>query len=71
MKTYVTASKDTWDLISWRVYGREDQMHRLIEANYEHRKTVFFRSGVVLNVPEFDVATTVSDVELPPWKRKK
>lgn len=69
MGTYTTKSQDTWDIISKNVYGSELFMDRLIAANLDHRKVVFFSDGVVLNVP--DIVTTSSDFEknLPPWKR--
>lgn len=69
MGTYTTKSQDTWDIISKTVYGSELFMDRLIAANLDHRKVVFFSDGVVLNVP--DIVTASSDFEknLPPWKR--
>ena len=71
MRTYKTASHDTWDVIAKRVYGREDLMSVLISANYQHRHTVFFKTGTALNVPDVDVTARADDVNLPPWKRKK
>lgn len=71
MEKYKTLSGDTWDLIAKRVYGREDLMTLLIEANYDYRKTVFFRAGVLLDVPTVDLAQVADDRDLPPWKRKK
>jgi hypothetical protein len=67
MKPYVTNQGDFWDVIGLRCYevGGEHLMHRLIEANYEHRKVVQFSGGIRINVPEVERAT---EVALVPWK---
>ncbi len=69
MKTYTTVSLDTWDVIAKKLYGTEVLMDRLIRANLEHRKTVFFSEGVVLKVPEVDTGSAELADNLPPWKR--
>lgn len=69
MKTYTTKSQDTWDIISKNVYGSELFMDRLIAANLNHRKVVFFSDGVVLNVPDIEVTSSDFEKNLPPWKR--
>lgn len=69
MGTYTTKSQDTWDIISKTVYGSELFMDRLIAANLDHRKVVFFSDGVVLNVPEIDTTSSGFEKNLPPWKR--
>lgn len=69
MKTYMTVSLDTWDVIAKKLYGTEVLMDRLIRANLEHRKTVFFSAGVVLKVPEVDTGSAELAENLPPWKR--
>lgn len=65
--TYKTVQGDTWDIVSFKVYGREKYMDRLITANPDHRNTVFFPAGVALEVPE--ITDPVPDT-LPPWKRE-
>lgn len=69
MTTIKTISGDTWDIIAKRVYDNEMLMNVLINANIEHRKTVVFRAGVVLNVPEVDTTALENDSDLPIWKR--
>lgn len=69
MKTYTTVSLDTWDVIAKKIYGTEVLMDRLIRANLEHRKTVFFSAGVVLKVPDVDTGSAELAENLPPWKR--
>ena len=65
--TYRTTQGDTWDLISYKLYGDEHYMAELIAANIEHRSVVLFSAGVVLNVPEIEEAEVEST--LPPWKQ--
>ncbi len=68
---YKTQQGDTWDIIAFRLFGDELYMDELIEANFVHRKTIVFRSGVVLNVPEIDTEATpvVVNENLPIWLR--
>ena len=70
MATYSTQQGDTFDIIAFRLFGDELYMDELIKANFEHRKTLIFGSGVVLNVPEIDTETPqTSNENLPIWKR--
>ena len=66
MREYVTVQGDTWDLIAYKVYDNEAYMNKLIEANPEHRETVFFSANVRLKVPEIEMPIPTT---LPPWKR--
>jgi phage tail protein X len=67
MREYVTVQGDTWDLIAFKVYGSEFYMTKLIEANPEHRETVFFNANIRLKVPEIEAPAPAT---LPPWKRE-
>ena len=69
MATIKTIQGDTWDILSKRLYGSEMFMNTLIAANIEHRKTVIFSAGVVLEVPDIDKAKIDYETNLPPWKR--
>lgn len=64
---YTTIQGDMWDGISYKLYGSEKYMDKLIEANPAHRYTVIFSAGVTLSVPEINTATT--STKLPPWKK--
>lgn len=64
--TYTTIQGDMWDLIALKVYGNENQMHILLDANPKYRNTAVFSQGVVLNCP--DVKQGVNDL-LPPWRQ--
>lgn len=68
MKTITTKQGDKWDLISYRVYGDERYMNKLIEANLEHRKFFIFPAGIVLNCPDIDLEEDTVNEDLPPWK---
>lgn len=65
-KTYTTIQGDCWDGIAKRVYGSEDGMNTLLEANSKYSETVVFGAGVVLTVPDYEPPKT--DL-LPPWRR--
>lgn len=63
---YTTIQGDTWDAISFKVYGSAAYMSRLMEANTAHVQTVIFGAGVVLTVPDVPASTSA---DLPPWRR--
>lgn len=69
MATITTRQGDTWDILAKRIYGDEHDMKALIAANLNHRKTVIFPYGAVINVPETETEAVVISVGLPPWKR--
>lgn len=64
---YTTRQGQAWDQIAKEALGSEKMMHHLIQANPEHRYTVFFSAGVKLEIP--DVEPGKKPKELPPWKR--
>jgi hypothetical protein len=45
--------------------GDDHLMHKLIEANYDLREVSHFPAGLVVQVPEVPVKTTIP---LVPWK---
>lgn len=67
MTTYKTVQGDTWDLISYRVYGTGNIMSELMKANPKYMNVGVFSAGVVLNIPAID--TTEIDENIPPWLR--
>lgn len=71
MRTYTTVAQDTWDVIAKKLYGSEAFIDQLIRANLQHRKTVFFSAGVVLNAPDIDTESAEFAENLPPWKRSE
>ena len=69
MATVTTRQGDTWDILAKNAYGNELFMDVLIKANINHRKTVIFPSGVVLNVPDIDTTSPEYEANLPIWKQ--
>ncbi|MBU5672648.1 tail protein X [Paenibacillus brevis] len=67
MTTYITIQGDTFDGISFRLFGEERFAVNLMKANPTQLNTAVFSAGVVLTVP--DIPAEQSD-ELPPWKRE-
>ena len=68
VKVYRTVLGDTWDLISYKVYGSEGYFHDLIRSNLRLIDIVIFDADVPITIPE--ISEEVEDDEnLPPWKR--
>lgn len=65
--TYTTVLGDTWDMIAFKIWGKEKYAKELVEVNLNYVEIVIFSSGVVLNVP--NVTITTDNSSLPPWKR--
>lgn len=66
MKKYITIQGDTWDMISYKVFGSEMHMDKLIKANNRYMHIYEFSAGVVLDIPEIE-NETVSDSAVP-WR---
>lgn len=70
VKIYKTVSGDTWDLISYKLFGSEQYFHQLMRANLNLLSIAVFDSNVPIIVPEIDVSNNnVDKSKLPPWKR--
>ncbi|WP_064609098.1 tail protein X [Streptobacillus moniliformis] len=70
VRVYLTVSGDTWDLISYKVYGNEIYCHKLIRENLELIDISIFDSNIPIIIPELKVNDIISDNSiLPPWKR--
>ena len=63
---YITSQGDTWDMISYKVYGNEKYVDKLIQANLHYKEVIIFSANVKLNIPE---ASLINENKLPPWKR--
>ena len=66
LKTYTTIQGDMWDMIAYKVYGKEAYIAKLLEANEELKDTAVFPAGVTITCPEPDAETSSI---LPPWRR--
>ena len=67
MGKYRTVQGDMWDMIALKVYGKEQLMYVLIEANPQHRNTSVFSANCEINIPE---TPTVESVTFPPWRAR-
>lgn len=56
-----------WDSVSFKVYGDEKYIDKLIEANFKYREEAVFSAGIILNIPEISESSS-SDLKLPVWK---
>ncbi|WP_445506765.1 phage tail protein [Niallia sp. 03190] len=65
MVTYTTVSGDTFDKIALDQLGSEYLFPLLLEANPQYRYVLIFSSGVVLNIPEYDIEDDLE--EIPEW----
>ncbi|MHC1747432.1 MAG: tail protein X [Cellulosilyticaceae bacterium] len=63
---YITEQGDTWDMISYKVYGDEHYIQELMNANIAHIHVVIFEANVELITPCIEIEIPSS---LPPWKR--
>lgn len=68
---YKTKQGDTWDLISFRVYGVETAIDKLMSANSKHKDIEIFPDGVEIEVPQIDSEELKNNSNLPPWKRNR
>lgn len=66
LKTYTTVQGDMWDSIAQKLYGAEEALNVLLEANQQYQEVVVFPAGLVLTVPDYSAPVSS---ELPPWRR--
>lgn len=66
MNTYITVQGDTWDLISYKVYGTSRHIGLLMENNYGLLDTFMFGAGIEIMVPEL---TEDQTDDLPEWRK--
>lgn len=64
LSSYITQKGDTWDLISYKVYGSEKYVERLKQANYDFLKLVSFPENVALVIPTIKISNKGS---APKW----
>lgn len=66
LKTYTTVQGDMWDSIAHKLYGTEEALNVLLEANQQYKDYVVLPAGLVLNIPDYNAPVSS---ELPPWRR--
>lgn len=66
LKIYTTVQGDMWDSIAQKLYGAEEALNVLLEANQQYQEVIVFPAGLVLVVPDYSAPVSS---ELPPWRR--
>jgi phage tail protein X len=69
---HLTVDGERWDTLAAHYYGDAMAYGRLVEANPHANIVPALPAGLVLLIPVVDAteqAQTLSDEELPPWKR--
>ena len=67
MDLYVTSQGDTWDSIAYDLFGSEEYMGILMDANLDLLDILVFSSGTVIQVPEEMPEET--DEDMPFWRQ--
>ena len=67
MDIYVTSQGDTWDSIAYDMFGSEEYMGILMDANLDLLDILVFSSGTVIQVPEEMPEET--DEDMPFWRQ--
>ncbi|UUV16934.1 tail protein X [Fusobacteria bacterium ZRK30] len=63
---YKTIQGDTWDNISFKVYGEDKFSKELLRANPRYMNIAIFSGGIELICP--DIPNT-KNLTLPPWRQ--
>jgi hypothetical protein len=67
MKIYNCNQGETWDYISYIIFGDEFKMDLLMEQNqYYHSDTLSFEFGDTINIPEYLVIE--NSIIKSPWE---
>ena len=64
--TYTTKQGDMWDLIAYKVYGSEEYVTFLMQANLPLLDIFIFDAGTVVNTPELPEQPVVTTA--PAWR---
>lgn len=64
LSSYITQKGDTWDIISFKVYGSVEYIEQLKQANYDFLKLVYFPEEVALVIPAVKIENKGS---VPEW----
>lgn len=66
MDIYVTVQGDTWDLISYKVYGSSKHVGFLMENNYPLLDIFIFSAGTEVSIPELPEEESE---DVPEWRK--
>lgn len=64
-KVYTTIQGDTWDLISYKVYGNEKYVGIIMQANFPLLDYTVFPSNIKINIPALPDEETDNS---PEWR---
>jgi len=64
--TYRTKQGDMWDYIAWKIYGSEDYVNVLYDANPQYLKEFIFEDGIEITCPEINIEDDTADA--PEWR---
>lgn len=70
VKIYKTKQGDTWDLISFNVFGSEFFTKEIINANKEMAHIMIFGANIEIQIPVVDL-DVIDDSVLPPWRQNR
>jgi phage tail protein X len=65
MNTYITIQGDTWDKISFNVYGNSKYIGILMQNNFNLLDIFIFSAGTEVNIPEL---TEEEAEDIPEWR---
>lgn len=68
-REYTTISGDTFDLVAWKMYGRESLADKIMEANMDKLDYLIFPDNLKLKIPDpskFISEAAASDT--PEWR---
>lgn len=67
-KTYRTISGDTWDSISFKIYGDSKKYDKLMDWNPNLCDFIFFPAGIKVKYQEIS-EKEVKNRNTPPWRK--
>ena len=62
---YTTDQGETWDMIAYKIYGKETYADILMKNNFKYLDIFVFSEGTVLYAPELPEEV---DDDLPLWR---
>jgi len=64
---YTTIQGDTWDMLSFDIYGSEKLAYLLLQANPAYMEMLYLPAGLKLTIPQTPKGK--SSQPMPPWER--
>lgn len=68
-KVYTTVSGDTWDLVAWKMYGKEVWADKIMQANMDKLDYMVFPDNLQLIIPDVEsFSGTAVSSDAPEWR---